>query len=87
MRDVHLAGFVIESNYVIRFRSRDHKPATVDTMVGVGLFTSYSNANRALLNLIKNNDQKIKELASLEVDKTLFDTVSSLFFYHTLSKH
>jgi len=75
MRDVHIAGFSVESDAVIRFRSSDGKVAVADLLVGVGRFARFSEAQRMMSNLIDINDNKINDLGSLEVDRNLTDQV------------
>ena len=81
MSDIHLAGFLVETNSVddrvIRFRKRDHKTAVADMLVVLGKYDIYKNANRAVLNMISSKNDKITDLTSLEIDKTLSDTVST----------
>jgi len=85
MRDVHMAGFSVDSDAIIRCCSRDHTVSVADMLVGVGRFGFHSSANRALLKMIKCEDKKLEGLTSLVEDKTKFDTVSSLFFYKIYS--
>jgi hypothetical protein len=75
MRDVHIAGFTVESDKVIRFRSSDGKVAVGDLLVGVGRFARFSEAQRMMSNLIDIKDNKINDLGSLEVDMNLVDQV------------
>jgi len=42
MRDVHIAGFSVQSDAVVRFRSSDGKVAVADLLVGVGKYASVS---------------------------------------------
>jgi hypothetical protein len=79
MRDVHMAGFSVDSDAIIRCCSLDHTVSVADMLVGVGRFASYKYANKALLKMIKRKDEKLKGLSSLVEDKTKFDTVSTLF--------
>ena len=76
MRDVHMAGFSVGSDAIIRCCSLDHTVSVADMLVGVGRFASYKYANQALLKMIKRKDEKLKCLGSLVEDKTKFDTVS-----------
>jgi len=77
MRDVHMAGYSVDSDAIIHFCSRDHTVSVADMLVGVRRYDSYKNANRALLKLINSNDEKLEGLTSLIEDKTKFDTVST----------
>jgi len=43
----------------------------------LGKYDSYKNANRAVLKLISSKDDNVTDLTSLEIDTTLFDTVST----------
>ena len=82
LRDVHLAGFMVESDATIHFCSRDHTVRVADLMVGLGKFASYKYANRTLLQWIKNNHKHVEELHSLVVDNTKCNMVCSFFFVY-----
>jgi len=71
MRDIHIAGFSVESDAVVRFRSSDGKVAVADLLVGVCRHGDVKNAQLAIYNLIEHSDDKISDLGSLEVDKEL----------------
>jgi len=45
--------------------------------VVLGKYDIYKNANRAVLNMISSKNDKITDLASLEIDTKLSDTVST----------
>jgi len=75
MRDVHIAGFSMESDAVIRFRRSDGKVVVGDLLVGVRRFARFSEAQRMMSNLIDIKDNKINDLGSLDVDKKLVDEV------------
>jgi len=75
MRDVHMAGFSVQNNSVIRFRSSDCKVAVGDLLVGVGRFARFSEAQDIIFKLLERKDDKIDNLPSLEVDKDLADKV------------
>ena len=81
VKDVHMGGFSVQNrgldDRVIRFRKRDHKTAVADMLVVLGKYESYQNANRAVLNMISNKNDKVTDLTTLEIDTTLSDTVSS----------
>jgi len=81
MRDVHIAGFSVESDKVIRFRSSDGKVAVGDLLVGVGRYGNIHHAQEAIYKLISRNDGKISDLESLEVDKELFEQKVCTLFY------
>jgi hypothetical protein len=87
LRDVHLAGFIVDSDALIHFCSRLHTPRAADMLVGVGRFTSYWNANRALQKWIKNDDEPVKGLSSLVQDNTKCNMVCSYFFLSNSFKH
>jgi len=78
MRDIHIANFVVDSDAVVRFRSKDDKVVVCDLLVGMRKYSSYGGAQRALIKLI----QRIAGLTSMEVDKTLFDTGNSIILMH-----
>jgi len=78
MRDVHMAGFSVGSDAIIRCCSRDHSVSVADMLVGIGRFASYKYANQILLQMIKRKDKKFHGLNTLVEDKTKFDTVSTL---------
>jgi len=82
MRDVHIAGYLVQSETVIRFRKRDHKVMPADMMVGVGKYDTYTNANRAVQNFMRKNDDKVSDLTSMEVDKTL--SIEQVNFFCTV---
>jgi len=82
MRDVHIAGYLVQSETVIRFRKRDHKVMPADMMVGVGKYDTYTNANRAVQNFMRKNDDKVSDLTSMEVDKTL--SIEQVKFFCTV---
>jgi pyruvate/2-oxoglutarate dehydrogenase complex dihydrolipoamide dehydrogenase (E3) component len=79
MRDVHIAGFSMESDKVIRFRSSDGKVAAVDLLVAIGRYSRTDKAQDAMLKLIDRNDEMVKDLMSIQVDKSLTDMVSTYF--------
>jgi len=84
MRDVHFATFLVNSNAVIRFRKSDHKVVVADMLVGVGRYDAYNIANRAVQKFIAKKDDKISDLSSMEVDKTLStEQVNICLYYHT----
>ena len=89
MRDVHIAGFSVESDAVIRFRTRDGKVAVGDLLVVMDRYPSVKNAQEAIFNLIDKNDGKLSDLGSLEVDKELFDqkvcAFSNYYFFCTMA--
>jgi len=90
MRDVHIAGFTVKSDAVIRFRTRDGKVAVADLLVGVGRYPSVKNAQEAIFNLMNKNDGKLSDLDSIEIDKELFDqkvcTFSNYLFFCTMAE-
>ena len=69
MRDIHMAGFSVESDVVVRFRSSDDKVVVGDLLVGVGKNGKFGHAQEAVYKLIENCDDKVSDLESLEVDK------------------
>jgi len=81
VKNIHMGGFSVENNRlddrVIRFRKRDHKVLMPEMLAVLGKYDSYKNANRAVLKLISSKDDKVTDLTSLEIDTTLFDTVST----------
>jgi hypothetical protein len=89
MRDVHIAGFSVQSDAVIRFRTRDGKVAVGDLLVVMGRYPSVKNAQEAIFNLIDKNDGKLSDLGSLEVDKEIFDqkvcTFSNYYIFCTMA--
>jgi len=82
MRHVHLAGFVVESDEIIRFRKSDDKPMTGDILKATGRYPTFRDAQRVILKLIDVKSDKISDLTSMDLDKNLVDTkgeVSSKF--------
>jgi hypothetical protein len=80
MRHIHMAGFFLESDEVIRFRSSDGKVAVADVLVAVGRYVDVKHAQVAIYKLIDANDDKVLDLDTLEVDNELFDQkVCTLF--------
>jgi hypothetical protein len=75
MRDVHIAGFSMESDALIRFRTSDGKVVVGDLLVGVGKFNRLDNAVRSITSFIENNDDIVKDLGSIQIDKTLTEKV------------
>jgi len=84
LKHIHLGGFSVETDHlsdrVIRFRKSDNKVVMPEMLVVLGRYDSYKNANRAVLKLISSKDDKVADLTSLEIDTTLFDTVSASLF-------
>jgi len=79
MRDVHMAGFSVQSNAVIRFRRSDGKVVVVDLLVAIGRYSRTDKGQDAMLKLIERNDEMVKDLLSIQVDKSLTDMVSTYF--------
>ena len=73
MRDVHIAGFSVESDAVIRFRSSDGKVVITDLLVGVGMYANVKEAHDAMSLMFGNQDKMIARLESLEVDEKLLE--------------
>jgi len=73
MRDVHMAGFSVQSDAVVRFRRRDGKVMVADILVAVGKYLSVSKAQELILNWIDIKHHILNELESLEVDKELME--------------
>jgi len=74
-RDVHMAGFSVQSDGVVRFRTSDGKVAVADILVVVGKYDKFEDAQEAIYTLIGCYDVKIQDLESLEVDKELDEQV------------
>ena len=90
LRDVHIAGFSVQSDAVVRFRSSDGKVAVADLLVGVGKYGRFSEAQRMMSTLIDINDNKINDLGSLELDMNLTDEVIfnfNLYWYKITFKN
>jgi len=91
MRDVHMAGFSVESDKVIRFRSSDGKVAVGDLLVGVSKYVSVSKAQETIFKYMESKDNKIRDL-DIEVDEKLLDEVSHsnlmicLYWYQIIFK-
>jgi len=81
IKDIHMGGFSVQNrgldDRVIRFRKRDHKVLMPELLAALGRYDCYKTAHRAILKLVTNKDEKVADLASLEIDTTLFDTVST----------
>jgi len=73
LRDVHIAGFSVLSDEVIRFRSRDDKVSVGDLLVGVRKYSSVGKAHETIFGWMQSDNDILKDLDSLEVDKNLFD--------------
>jgi len=73
MRDVHIAGFAVESDAVIRFRTRDGKVAVGDLLVVMGRYSSVFKAQETVFDWIRSKNDTLNDLDSIEVDKDLFD--------------
>ena len=79
MCDVHMAGFTMESDHVIRFRKRDGKVVVGDLLVGMGKYGRVASAQDSILKMIELKNDKVTDLESMEVDKTLIDMVRVYF--------
>jgi len=56
-----------------------------DMLVGMERYAAYNVANRAVQNFIAKKDDRISDLASVEVDKTLSaEQVNVCLYYYTL---
>ena len=75
MRDVHMAGFSVQSDAIVRFRSSDGKVAVGDVLVGLGRYARFSEAQDIIFKMLLRKDNKINDLLSVEVDKNLADEV------------
>ena len=73
MRDVHIAGFSVQSNAVVRFHSSDGKVVVGDLLVGVGKYVSVSKAQELIFNWIDMKHHILNDLESLEVDKEFME--------------
>ena len=73
MRDVHMAGFSMKSDLVVRFRSSDGKVAVADLLVGVGRYSYVHLAQKAIYKMMEDSDGKLSYLNSLEINMQLFD--------------
>jgi len=76
MRDVNIFGFVVDSDYDIRFRCHDDKVIVGDLLVGFGKYTKFHSAQTAILKMIKRDDEKVTCIESLEIDTTLYARAS-----------
>jgi len=82
MRDVHIAGFSVKSEAVVRFRTSDDKVAVADVLVAVGRYGYVHLAHKAIYTMIEKGDDKVSDLDSLEVDRGSFEQkVCTLFNY------
>ena len=73
MREMHLGGFSVESDAVIRFRKHDHKVAVGNMLVGVGRYGKVSTAQEIIVKMMERKDDKINGLESLEIDMDLLE--------------
>jgi len=73
MREMHLGGFSVESDTVLRFRKRDQKVAVGDMLVGMGRYSKVSTAQELIFKMIGRKDDKINGLESLEIDMDLLE--------------
>jgi len=80
MRHVHLAGFVVESDEIIRFRKSDDKAVQADILKATGRFGTVREAQRAILKLIESKSDKISDLTSMDLDKNLVDSNGKVCF-------
>ena len=88
MRDVHIAGYSVQSDVVIRFRTRDGKVAVADLLVGVGKYVSVSKAQETMMKFIQSKDERIRGL-DIEVDTKYTDEVLfnfNIYWYKTIFK-
>jgi len=79
MRDIHIAGFTLESNATIRFRKNNGKVVVEDLLMAIGRYSRTDSAQHAIVKLINRNDEIVQHLNSIEVDKSLIDKVSAYF--------
>jgi len=79
MRDIHIAGFTLESNATIRFRKSNGKVVVADLLVAIGRYSRTDSAQHAIVKLINRSDEIVQHLNSIEVDKSLIDKVSAYF--------
>jgi hypothetical protein len=86
MRDVHIAGFTVKSDAVIRFRTRDGKVAVADILMVMGRYSRIDKGTVAMANMIARQDEMVKDLLSIEVDKSLTDMVSTSFPNQNIQK-
>ena len=61
MRDIHIAGFSVERDVVIRFRSSDGKEAVGDFLVGVGRYSCVKLAQKAIYTMMEDSDGKLSD--------------------------
>jgi len=79
MRDVHIAGFSVKSDAIVRFRRSDGKVVVADIMVAVGKYGKFGHAQEAIYKLMVNCDDKVSDLESIVVDKELDQKVCTYF--------
>lgn len=73
LEGIQIAGIVIESDYIVRFRRHDAKVVVGDMLMWAGRYTTASCAYRAVAICKMSNDFKIAGLTSYEEDSTLWD--------------
>jgi hypothetical protein len=79
MRDFHMGGYFIQSDDNMRYRTSDGKCHIGDSLKGSGRYKRADTAQDAVVKMMQNNDEMVKDLKSFEVDKTLLDMVSTYF--------
>jgi len=80
MKDINIGGFSVQSDAVVRFRKRDHKPFTGDLLVAVDRYGTTGEAHKAIKKMIDRKDHKVHDLKSLEIDNTLTEEPVCHFF-------
>ena len=73
MRDVHMVGFSMQSDRVVRFRNSDDKVTVADLLVGVGKYVSVSKVQELIFNWIDMKHYILNDLENIEVDKELME--------------
>ena len=89
IRDIHMDGFSMETDAVVRFSKSDNKVVAADLLVGVERYGRVCDAQRMISNLIEIKDNQIDGLGSLEVDINLADQVIfnfNLYWYKIIFK-
>jgi len=71
VKDINIGGFSVQSDAVVRFRKRDHKPFTGDLLVAVDRYGTTGEAHKAIKKMVDRRDHRVHDLLSLEMDNTL----------------
>ena len=77
LRDIHDDGFAVDSYRSVRMKTVDNTAATVDTilcgdlLLHMGMYENFSAAQAAIMQLMQDKHDMIRDLGSFEINTTL----------------